>query len=493
MPALVGYLLSNGDSVFSGVVFNPIDGYTYLAKMEIGSAGDWLFSLPFTASPGEGRLLFPFYIMAGQFFQIVGVPLSAGFNILRLLAYGCLVLVLFRLADCIFQDKTDSRGLSVFLMAAGGGLGWLLLPFGKYGADFWVSEAFPFLAGLANPHFPLALALMVFSVILFKHPKTGWRRLVFGLIAIFLSILSPFGFVLMSFVLIFAWVWERLDGQSSALLPVLIFVTAGLPYSIYQYWAVGSTPQLVAWTAQNQTPSPQIWDVLLSFSPWILLIFVGWRYVYALKNNPVVRRLIIWVIVGLLLTVIPYNLQRRFMIGLSIPITSLGLLVLPTIAPQLKISIRKFLPICAAATIPTTILILLMVSFAIGTRTPMYYYQWDELKAVEWLSQQKDGKALVLASDQSGLFIPAVSRLRVLYGHPFETVDAENEKQSVTDFFTGKLNLAAEKDYLKRKRVNWIFYGQRESELGVPGIINGRVPSMQFGSVKIFDVAEFKD
>ena len=141
------------------------------------------------------------------------------------------------------------------------------------------------------------------------------------------------------------------------------------------------------------------------------------------------RRLILWVILGLVLTVVPFNLQRRFMIGLSIPITSLGLLVLPTVSERMKVSYRKLLTFCTALAIPTSLLLLIMVSFAIGTRTPLYYSGHDEQAAIEWLSQQGEGKSLVLASDQSGLFIPAFSRLRVLYGHPFETIDAEMQKQ----------------------------------------------------------------
>lgn len=494
LPAIIGLIQSRNGFIYSGVVFNPVDGYTYLAKMEIGNSGDWLFSLPFTAQSGEGRVLYPFYIAAGHFLQVTGISLSIGFNIFRLIAYGCLALVLIRLANHLLQNKGISLGVSIILLAAGGGLGWILLPFGKYGADFWVSEAFPFLAGLANPHFPLAIACMVLTVCLLKQVEDNSREvLIYGLMGFFLSVLSPFGFVLISCVLILAWVWERRDKQPTALLPVLVSVAAGLPYSIYQYWAVGSTPQLAAWTAQNQTPSPVLWDVLLSFSPWIILVIMGWRYLFTQRNDPVVRRLIIWTLTGLILTIIPFNLQRRFMIGLSIPITSLGLLALSAIAQNLKISSKRLLTFCTVIAIPTTLLVLIMVSFAVGTHSPLYFYQKDELAALEWLSLQGDGKSLVLASEQTGLLIPAASRLRVLYGHPFESVDSAKEKQDVANFFAGNLNSVVEMDYLKQMRVDWIFYGSREQELGIPEIIKGMHPAMQFGSVKLFDVAEIKE
>jgi hypothetical protein len=490
LPAIIGFVLTDNRLFYNGVVFNPVDGYSYLAKLEIGKSGDWLFRLPFTAEAGEGRLLYPFYIAAGHILNGIGISLPVGFNLLRLISYGCLVFCLFKLAILLFPDNRNTPGINIFLMAAGSGLGWILLPFGKFGADFWVSEAYPFLAGLANPHFPLALALMVLSILMVNNQNMGVRFVCTGFCALLLSVLSPFGFVLMSGILFMGWMWERKDGLPASLISVLIFIAAGLPYSIYQYWAVGSTPQLAAWTAQNQTPSPAIWDVVLSFSPWLLLIIAGWRALYNQRENPFVRRLILWVILGLILTVIPFNLQRRFMIGLSIPITSLGLLVLPDICERIRVSYRKLLTFCTAIAIPTTILLLIMVILPISTRTPFYYSEQDEQTAIQWLSQQGQGNSVVLLSDQSGLFIPAFSRLRVLYGHPFETIDAENQKQGVIDFFTGKQNRVEETDYLTKSKVEWIFFGSRERKLGTPVIIKNITPTKQFGDVQLFHVAE---
>lgn len=493
IPALIGFALTNNENIYNGVVFNPIDGYSYLSKMEIGNSGDWLFRLPYTSEAGEGRLLYPFYIAIGHFSRFSGISLAVGFNILRLIAYGCLVFILIRLANVLFSGSGKSSGLFIFLLAAGGGMGWILIPFGKYGADFWVSEAYPFLAGLANPHFPLALATMVLSLLIVGLQKSGVHFAGLGLGALILSVTSPFGFVLMSAILLLGWIWEINVGIPTSLKPVLIFIAAGLPYSIYQYWAVGSTPQLAAWTGQNQTPSPAIWDVILSFSPWIFLLIAGWRFLYNSRKNPLVRRLILWLILGLAFAIVPYNLQRRFMIGLSIPISSLGLLVLPLVAEKIKVSAGKLIAICTALVIPSTILLITMVSFVIGTSSPLYYSGLDELTAVKWLSQQGEGRTLVLAGDQTGLMIPASSRLRVLYGHPFETMDAEKQKQGVIDFFTGNQNRDEEMIYLDESKVEWIFFGPRERSLGTPDILKNSPPTKQFGSVQLYNVAEISD
>ncbi|HEX7557065.1 MAG TPA: hypothetical protein VF338_10610, partial [Leptolinea sp.] len=175
LPAIIGFFTAGSKYIYSGVVFNPIDGYTYLAKMQIGMSGDWFFTLPYSAQPGEGRLLYPFYITAGQIFQKINIPVAVSFNLLRLAAFGILIYILARLATVLFDGKSIPIGAAFLLLSVGGGLGWVLLPFGKFGADFWVAEAFPFLSGLANPHFPLALGLMVFSLLFSRLPENGWR------------------------------------------------------------------------------------------------------------------------------------------------------------------------------------------------------------------------------------------------------------------------------------------------------------------------------
>jgi hypothetical protein len=489
LPNLIGYFSTNPKQVYSGVVFNPIDGYTYLAKMQIGKSGDWLFTLPFTALAGDGRFLYPFYIAAGQLFSQIRIPLSVGFNVLRLLGYAFLVLFLARLAEKVYQDNIKARSTAVLLIAAGGGLGWILLPFGKFGADFWVAEAFPFLSGLANPHFPLALGLMV-AVLLITPSVTRNSLIGLILIGLFLSILSPFGFIVAAGVLLLNWFWEKQEGQATSIVPVVIFILSGLPYSAYQYWAVNSSPQFAAWTAQNQTPSPQLWDILLTFSPWILLLAFSWRDLLKQRKNPVVRKLIVWMAVGLVLSIIPFSLQRRFMFGLSIPTTCLGLLVLPYVAEKLRFSARKMTSICMTITLLTPVLILSMTCSAIAMHTPLYYYHSDELSAINWLSSQQGGRQIVLAGDQTGTMIPAVSRLRVIYGHPFETISADEEKQAVSDFFSGKYDSNQANNFLKTNQVDWILYGPREQEIGSPEYLKKIDPIKKFGEVSLYKVEE---
>ncbi|MCX8025139.1 MAG: hypothetical protein N3A60_08045, partial [Thermanaerothrix sp.] len=48
LPYILAALITPRERVFVGFLFNPIDGYSYLAKMYEGFQGEWLFRLPYT-------------------------------------------------------------------------------------------------------------------------------------------------------------------------------------------------------------------------------------------------------------------------------------------------------------------------------------------------------------------------------------------------------------------------------------------------------------
>jgi hypothetical protein len=45
---------------------------------------------------------------------------------------------------------------------------------------------------------------------------------------------------------------------------------------------------------------------------------------------------------------------------------------------------------------------------------------------------------VILADTNLSVFIPAITGRRVVYGHPFESIDANNVRVEVEDLFTGR-------------------------------------------------------
>jgi hypothetical protein len=87
---------------------------------------------------------------------------------------------------------------------------------------------------------------------------------------------------------------------------------------------------------------------------------------------------------------------------------------------------------------------------------------------MNWISTNLLPDATILASPDMSLFIPAMTGRRVLYGHPFETVNAKAEKQFVIDFYSKRVfsqNNLETKETLQGKNIDYLFIGPRERDL----------------------------
>src|SRR5512140_3107605 len=124
-PFVYAALSAGPDSSFGGFLLNPQDGNSYLAKMEIGQAGGWLFHLPYTIEEGNGAALFLFYIALGHLVAWLHLPLLFVFHAARLLADLFLVysLYIFTLEALISGRQ---RNQAFLLCLFGAGLGWLV-------------------------------------------------------------------------------------------------------------------------------------------------------------------------------------------------------------------------------------------------------------------------------------------------------------------------------------------------------------------------------
>ena len=70
LPYALAYFLPQPNRAFTGVLMNPEDSNSYLAKMQQGYEGEWLYHIPFTAEEHAPAFLGGFYVLLGQ----TGVP-----------------------------------------------------------------------------------------------------------------------------------------------------------------------------------------------------------------------------------------------------------------------------------------------------------------------------------------------------------------------------------------------------------------------------------
>ena len=505
VPYIPAWLAAGSGHTFGGFLLNPSDGNSYLAKMYEGWRGDWRFTLPYTAASGDGAYLFTFYILLGHLARLVGLPLIGVFHGARMLGTAWLLWLLWQFLQNLDLQAKHTR--MVYAMACLGlGLGWLAFPFGVATSDFWVAEAYPFLSAYANPHFVLSLALLVWLLTIRPAasdiPQTRRLRVWGGaaltlLASAILGSLSPFALVLglaiLGIVLLIRVLGGWLAVRSSTagflglvsglradrsfrvtLVRLVCIFLGGAPVVFYAVLALNLDPVLAAWNAQNLTPAPPVWDLLLAFSPALLLAWLGLVQVWRRKEIQILIP-VVWTVLALVMVYLPFGLQRRFLVGLAVPLAALAGFGLEWLENRIGPRIRSIAITALALTFPTLLLVLLAGQFGALARDPLLYLTRGETLALSWVETNTPAHALLLAAPQTGLFIPAHAGRRVLYGHPFETVDADVEETAVTSFFANAAtNSLAAREFLEKRKIDYVFFGPREQLLGqmpdLPGL-----------------------
>lgn len=452
-PYLFALQMNNAESVFGGFLINPYDGHSYLAKMQQGMRGEWRFVLPYTAEAGSGAFLFLFYIGLGHIGRILNLPLIIIFHSARIIGAILLLGTLYLFNKKLFQE-IRYQNLGFTICALGSGLGWIAIFAGMFSSDFWVAEAYPFLSMYTNPHFSIGLSLMILALM----PERKSSVITDICLGVGLGIIQPFAVVIVLLVKIGNIISDGFKGEASAknifnsrgLFPTIAFAFGGGSVLAYQYWSILSDPVLALWNSQNITVSPRIADLIISLSPTLVLAGVGIKTAWQKEKG---RSLAIWAVASLVLVLIPWNLQRRFLTGIYVPLAGLAVYGLIHLEKSKWFSFRSSAMVFLVFVIPTNIIVLVSGIQAIVRHDPKIYQDREIYNGLAWINENTSPDALILAGEEIGLFIPSIADRRVIYGHPFETINAEMEKQFLRGFIS--------------ENQDDLYYGRNISERGI--------------------------
>jgi hypothetical protein len=141
----------------------------------------------------------------------------------------------------------------------------------------------------------------------------------------------------------------------------------------------------------------------------------------------------------------------------------------------------------------TTIFLIVMVSSAGLSGEPWFYLSSGEWEAFRWLREEARSEAVVLCAPQTGTFVPAWAGQPVVYGHPFETLNAERRKEQVEAYWGGAMRPAEQERFLENHRVRYVLVGPREQALSVDGhiTVEGATVALETENVKVFRVREY--
>lgn len=457
VPYLYAAFSSGGEYVFSGFLLNPIDGNSYLAKMQQGYAGSWRFVLPYTAEPGEGASLFLFYLFLGHLARLSTLPLAVVFHLARAVGTVLLMLALNRFLALIFVERPAWHNRIFLLAAFGSGIGFLAALAGTLTADFWVAEAYPFLSAYANAHFPLGLALLLFILTIYCEPDKPGKPVLLFAAGLALAVILPFGVVVVILCLSIDLLWNWLARRPLQLISFAAAAIGGGLFLLYQELAVIADPVLSAWNQQNITLSPPLWDFLLSFLPVFALALAGFPALWRKREQTIFRLLLIWLVAGFVLIYLPFSLQRRFMLGYYIPAAACAGVWLSTLRRRGQ-QLRWLYPVVFGLSLITNLLVIVSGISAAGQQAASIYYRRDDAAAFAWIRSNTEQNAVILSPADIGNLIPAQTGRRVIYGHPFETVDADRRLAEVESYFFGRWPSAQQAQYLRENKVLYVYF-----------------------------------
>jgi len=446
------------DWQFMGILANPQDGATYLAKIGLGIQGEWLFHLTHTPEPHAGAAVFLFYLLLGHFARLIGVSNLLMFHLARVVTTLFMFSALYYLGATIWTRQRPRR-LFFVLTALASGFGWLLLLFNPDASalpDMTVPEAYPLYAAYANPHFPLAIGCLAlvagsyvkaFSIDFREEPTVANGGLTIFLLALVLALVMPHALVPLGSALV---LYLGITAVRRRAIPVLelrwvamLFLPAGLVL-IYLVLVLTYNPAVQIWNAQIQNPTA---------SPLLVLLAYGLLPVVALPGLVrAVRRfeedgdqlMLLWLLVNLAVVFVPFNHQRRFMIGLVIPLVFFAVRSLEDYwFVRYGDKARTLIPAALViAVVPTHVLTLGIPLF--GVANPQagldqrLLLERDYWGAMTWLYQNGSSADVVLSSPNVSLWIPAYAGKRVVYGHPFETLNSAAKYAQVQGWFSGE-------------------------------------------------------
>jgi hypothetical protein len=496
LPYLIAWIATPPGYQFSGIVSNPLDGNSYLSKMRQGWAGSWQFHLTYTPETHNGAYIFLFYLALGHLARLLRLPLVVVYHIARLLAGLALLIAVYGFLSRLTDNRRERR-LAFWLVSTSAGLGWLGVVLGTFPIDLWVPEVFAFYSLAVNPHFPLAIALMLIIVASVLWPREGiWRWLMPGLVALLLAVIQPFALIpvcvtLALYLLLRAWI------ESSWLPPGLVAALGAVLFSapvlLYDYWVYTTNPALSAWAAQNVTPSPPVWDLILGYGIVGLLSLPGG--VGAVRDRDWGGlALTAWGGGCLFLAYLPFSLQRRLLTGLGLPLAILAsLAVARWLWPKLSARRERLASgLVVGVSSMGTLFLLAVLSLGVLNRDPGVglfsdlYLSQGEVTAMEWLLDRAQDE-VVLASPRTSMFLPGWAGVRVVMGHPFETIDAETKEAQVEAFFRCELSGAEWHKIQDAYQIHYIFVGPAEQALGDSGAcLDGLVPAFRQGEVTIY-------
>jgi hypothetical protein len=511
LPYLWAFISLNAQPThrFVGILHSPLDSAVYIAKIDQGLRGAWLSTLTHTPEMTPSFFLNSFYLVLGHLAKALGLSTLMIFHLARLTMSFAMFVALYHLGSTIWS-RLRPRRLFFSIVAVGSGLGWLALmlapetPQTQLAVDLNLFEAIPLLATFANPHFPLAIALIaliaatyitVFRPGFQMTPTLTNGGLGIALISLFLVIVLPHGWLPIASALVLYVIILALRSRRLPLLEITwvsLTILPALPILIYYAMVMIAETPLSTWIAQNQIAPLPPDRYLFGFGLPLLAALPGlWRALRYFERDGD-RFMLLWLIVNAIILYLPLPMPQRSVIGLFIPIVYFATRAMEDFwferipAKWRDAALIAFFVFIVPSNVLMAIVPMIGINDPVrgeegGLMMPAGYTD-----AFRWLNSTGEDSVVVLAQPLPSLWLPAYTPMRVVYGHPYDTLESSKRLSDVQLWYAGQDCRAI----LTRYSVRYILTQQNTPYDGAACLneLGLRTPAVVYNDVAVYRV-----
>jgi hypothetical protein len=466
------------DLLFRGIYFDEVDYSVHTSMMQAGRMGSWAYEMRFTSEKHQPAFLRMFYIVLGHISKWINLNVETTYHLARWV-FGFIALIsIYQLCLKVFQG--EKLALMAFLLCAiGGGAGWLQLAFASASPesiipiDFSLVDAYIFFSTSVFPSFSFTLALMAVSLNLYlDYLNNGkWQAVAFvSLLAVISETTNPIAFAVIDLAFagatLFLW-WKNRKIEFRQFHALGIIAAVQIPLLVYNFLVLEHDPFWSQFTLQNQTPSPPPDYYAWGFASFWLFAIYGTILAFREKNANMAA-MSAWVISGFILAYLPLPIQRRFLLGITIPLGILAIYGLTHIIKQASFKMPIILKYDRLVYFTYILLssfslinLCLGSSLYIQTLPQDKFYPRDLENALIWLDNNAAPNDFVLGNIRTGQLVAQRTRLKTYVGHPMETLFFDDKMTAVKKYYQGK----GSNDWIRQTPIRWVVYSLYEEEL----------------------------
>ncbi|MCR4326260.1 MAG: hypothetical protein NUV52_01240, partial [Candidatus Roizmanbacteria bacterium] len=185
---------------------------------------------------------------------------------------------------------------------------------------------------------------------------------------------------------------------------------------------------------------------------------------FSLHHKMWVRFFIVWIVVGWVLSFMPFGIARFFLRGLYFPMAALAVYAIEAVAQRYRVRKQVLYITYTAVSLLTIITIFHLRIANVSAINYWTYMSLEEAQAVRFLQTQKDVR--VLANYYMSNHIPAWTGATVYAGHKIQTPQAGSRLKLSNAFYAEKWNNKKARSFLLTNHITHVYYGTVEKMLG---------------------------